>query len=121
MSLSSHPEPLVNTWREASKKLGFAFESPYTLMVGDERFSVIGFLPHFGSPRGMVLDIWVAGVPDSTRALQQAARRAQIFCSSVSVETYSDYNREAFIEALNDWGYFGPEKARPPWARRGGR
>ena len=115
--MAQHPEPLVNAWQEASSELGFAFEGPYTLTIDDERFSVIGFLRDFGSPKGMILDTWISGFSTNTHSLHEAAKRAGIFCSCISAETYGQYSKNVFIEALNDWGYFGPEKARPSWAR----
>jgi hypothetical protein len=112
-------EPLGSAWREASAKLGFELESPYVLIVDNYRHTVIGFLPHFGSGNGMILDTWVPGVADNTRSLLEAARRAGVSCSCISAETYDRYDERTFIEALNDWGYFGPENLRPAWARRG--
>lgn len=112
-------EPLARAWREASEKLGFVFESPHTLALDNERHSVVGFLPHFGSANGMLLDTWIPGFAANTRSLLEAAGRAGVFCSCISVETYDRYDERTFIEALNDWGYFGPENLRPKWARRG--
>lgn len=28
---------------------------------------------------------------------------------------YRQYEREGFIEALSDWGWFGPADGRPDW------
>lgn len=119
MRSESHIEPLANTWHEASEKLGFVFESPHILTIDNERHSLIGFLPHFGSVNGMVLDTWIPGFAANTRSLLEAARRAGVFCSCISAETYDRYHEQTFIKALNDWGYFGPENLRPKWARRG--
>jgi hypothetical protein len=117
MFTESHIEPLASAWRKAAEKVAFVFDSPHILTIDNERHSVIGFLPHFGSPNGMTLDTWIPGHPESTRSLHEAARRAGLFCSCISAETYDRYDEKIFIEALNDWGYFGPEKLRPPWAR----
>jgi hypothetical protein len=112
-------EPLAKAWREAAAKLGFVFESPFYLTIRGHRRDVVGFLPHFGSVNGMVVDAWISGSADTTRSLLEAAQRADLFCSCVNADTYDRFDEKVFIDALNDWGYFGPENLRPEWAKRG--
>ncbi len=38
-----------------------------------------------------------------------------MYCSEVDEEAYSQYNRELFVETLNDWGWFGDSSAIPEW------
>src|SRR3954468_12572613 len=103
-STSFSVEPMVAAWKLAAKELSFSIEAPFFLFVGNRRFSVVGFLPDFGSANGMILDMWVPGQTELTRELHNAATRDGRFCSCVSPEVYSRFDKKVFLEALNDWG-----------------
>jgi hypothetical protein len=37
------------------------------------------------------------------------------YFSAVNRDSYSKYNRESFIETLEDWGYYGEKASKPEW------
>ena len=37
------------------------------------------------------------------------------YCSALNPLSYSKYNRENFIETLEDWDYFGESNEKPQW------
>jgi hypothetical protein len=101
---------VVAAWREASAELGVEFTSPFILDVGgNTRHEYLGLVHHFGARVGTLLS--VAGEP--------SARTAQLsggaYYSSTLGSAYESYDRQAFIDTLNDWQFFGPDASRPSW------
>ncbi len=60
----------------------------------------------FGSPYGMA----IVALNDVILTLER--RTTEPYYSQVSDRTYGYFDREHFIDALNDWGWFG--KGDPP-------
>jgi hypothetical protein len=76
-----------------------------------------GYLPDFGSPKGILIDI--VSDPDYLPSVRHklAAERAGIPVSFINPASLIK-DASAFVEALCDWGYFGkpedlPEALRP--------
>lgn len=70
------------------------------------------YLPEFGSPRGLLID--VVTEPDYTpsEAHKRAAAEAGIPVSFVNPVSWSSDSGE-FVAALRDWGYFGNPEDLP--------
>jgi hypothetical protein len=51
----------------------------------------------------------------TTSAQHGAVSRLGYFATRINVVAYSNYDRTAFVDTLNDWGWFGPEEQRPGW------
>lgn len=102
-------------WRLAAQRLRIVVIAPARVAFGSENFEFICFLPHFGSERGMLVGWHVLGGQNTNRQLREWAARLGVFWSSPSLGGYSDFAEDVFVEALTDWGYFGPEGLRPEW------
>jgi hypothetical protein len=96
----------------AEQDLAIEVVAPFDLIVDGQSYRFLAFLPHFGSPKGMVV---AAGPSDD--GLWTAAQKAGYYMSSVNVDVYSTYMREHFVDTLKDWGFYGPAEKRPPWLR----
>jgi hypothetical protein len=96
-------------WREASRNLGIEFISPFSLNNGSETLSYVGLVPCFGSKRGTAVII-EEDLEKQSRLCHVAA--AQGYGYSCFGPDGSDYDRDVFIEVLNDWEWVVP--ARPP-------
>lgn len=107
--------PVRDAWFEAALDLRIRIQEPNPLEGVRDDCARVVYLPDFGSERGTVVfaQDFEAVVHDhlDTAPLE----RAGYFWSIVSAVGHSRYNREAFIEALLDWGYYGPEGRRPKW------
>jgi len=97
---------LAAAWREAASDLGIRIITPFT--ITGVTFPL--HLPDFGGPAGMV-----CGTLDTPAEHALAAERAGYYCSRINTESYSHYQRDAFIATLDDWQYFGPPEQCPPW------
>lgn len=51
------------------------------------------------------------------KQLIECAKELGFFCSFLSVKGHTDYREDLFKDALNDWGFYGPDQMRPEWVR----
>jgi hypothetical protein len=102
-------EDLIKSWRIAAQDLNIRIQSPFTLTVGKNKIIATLLVENFGSKKGtIVLSIDYEGDFNEPKKLGY-------YCSALNPEGYSIYNREKFIDTLNDWGFFGEKKETPDW------
>ena len=94
-------------WKMASADLGFNFTSPFTLHHDGKTFLFFGHLPQIGAKAGML----VLTEYDSEQCEAASSRGFGYSCISDSNEPY---DRQDFIELLNDWGWSSDEPP-PLW------
>lgn len=103
-------EHVAAAWRTAASDLGIRVTTPFVLerSVGGERLEFIALIHEFGSRAGTV----VIGIGKESSSLQEATASAGYFFSALNLDCYDRYDRQLFIDTLNDWRYFG--LAPPP-------
>lgn len=101
-------------WKQAAEDLGFRITIPLALGSENQSLEADCFLPDFGGPKGAVF-IAVSDFKKPTKDFSEAAKQGGYFLSVVNAEIYRNYSRETFIEALKDWGWFGPASEKPKW------
>ena len=102
----------VEAWRHAADDLGIRFSSPFSVITRDGRMDCIGFVHHFGRRVGTIISV-----------LDQPSSLANLVCKwqdedhyiSVLAAGYGKYERQHFIDTLDDWQFLGPDSARPSW------
>lgn len=99
----------------AARHLSIIVIAPASAWSEAESAKFICWLPHFGSRLGVLAS--GARPPDFEvpAANELLARRVGAFHSTLNLETYCVYRADVFVEALADWGYFGPPNLRPGW------
>lgn len=102
----------AHAWIEAAKDLKIQVVHPFKFKTPcGEEFETQGvYLPDFGSIRGTLLTCRF----DSDE-IMDAADESGYYRSSLSPYHYEPYSRAAYVEALNDWGWFGNENELPVW------
>lgn len=97
-------------WRAAASDLGIRVATPFVLERSRhrEQLEFIALIHEFGSRAGTV----VIGIGKESSSLKEAADYAGYFFSALNLDCYGRYDRQLFIDTLNDWGYFG--LAPPP-------
>ncbi|MFO1491559.1 MAG: hypothetical protein U1F77_15495 [Kiritimatiellia bacterium] len=103
-----------SAWRTAANELGFAFVAPFEIEDGSESVQFHGHVRDFGSPKGAVFLVCETFREDVDRPLSVAKIKGY-FHSQISADVYRIYDRDIFLEALRDWGWFGAEADRPSW------
>jgi len=101
---------VADAWQAASRDLGIHVTAPAPRQIaGHSDLVVPALVQYFGRNLGAV--VLVLGQPSEVLA---PTLRQDYFVSIVAAH-YRHYQRDLFMETLNDWGYFGPRELLPPW------
>ena len=95
--------------------LGISVVTPFSLDDEQGSNECLAFLPHFGGPNGMIIGAFSPPSFKVNQRLVLLAGQKRYFWSFVNPIGYSTFKSDEFKCALNDWGFFGPEKLRPCW------
>jgi hypothetical protein len=102
-------QKLIKAWVKASKDLGVLIETPFLLKIDNEEIKYDLLIKNFGSASGtLILTI------DDMIYFNKAEKQG-FYCSALNPFHYEKYNKNIFIETLNDWGFFGKEEFKPAW------
>lgn len=89
--------------------LGVRIIAPFALTTtAGESLLYEAHIVDFGGAKGTVV-----GLLDRD-SLTDSRRQQGYFCSDLS-GSYRIYNRDLFMDTLNDWQWFGKEGAEPSW------
>jgi hypothetical protein len=100
---------VVAAWREAAAGLGFRFTSPYLATAQDgQQFEALGLVHEFGGRIGTLIS-----AEPSADLYPDVGDRYGV--SYLSYRGHARYERELWIELLNDWGFWGPPSHAPAW------
>lgn len=97
---------ISQAWLEAAEDLGIRVVAPFTLQ-SDTSVTFEAHVMDFGGPKGTVVGVLDDKLVD--------CRAAQGFYTSNLAPSFRNYERQHFVDTLNDWGWYGPEKLRPVW------
>ena len=103
-------EEISRAWLEAAQDLGIRVVAPFTLH-SDEGLPVTyeAHIVDFGGPRGTVVGVLEDDAP------WKGIRHDHGYYSSNLAPSYRRYDRQHFIDTLNDWQWFGDSALRPSW------
>ncbi len=103
-------EKVILAWRQAADDLQINVQSPFFLTIADNKTIKYDLLiEHFGSKLGTL----ILSTDDMTEF--NTAEEFGYYCSALNPDSYSTYERENFIETLDDWGYYGETANKPNW------
>jgi hypothetical protein len=102
--------PMVEAWLEASKDLSIEVVHPFDLELHGRTCHYVALIKNFGAPKGTLILPLYYDFEDSELDTPDG-----YYASLLNPSSYGHYNRQKFIETLNDWGYFGEKSACPPW------
>jgi hypothetical protein len=116
MPTKEQMENASSAWAEIGKELEIRVIAPFEIASGQDLIRCIAFLPNFGGPRGMVMGAIDPDSPSITdQRISKYAKENGLYCSFVGLGTYGTRSKSSFVEALEDWGYYGPTDDCPPW------
>jgi hypothetical protein len=99
-------------WRRAANDLGIDVVAPFSIELEDHsECEFIALIKGFGTLKGTLICS-----PEEWDDLGYCylAEDHGYYCSGVYA-VYEQYNKDHFIDTLNDWGWFGDESAVPRW------
>lgn len=101
---------LIVSWKTAEKELKIKIQSPFILITKkSKRIEFDLLVEHFGCEKGIVL-ISIKNM----HTLKAISENGYAY-SVLNIGKYSIYNRQLFIDTLNDWGYYGDSSKIPEW------
>ena len=99
---------IVASWIAAGAELGIRVIAPFQIPSSDGNGRWFeAFIPDFGGPNGTV-----AG--NSMDKLQDVRKQCGYYSSNLH-DSYRKFDRQFFIDTLNDWGWFGEPGKQPSW------
>lgn len=105
------PSALIGAWESAARDLGIEIVAPCVVtLASGARLEAVLLVPDFGASRGML----ISTTEEAFRPLGDEIV-AERYGYSVFLMELS-YQRDDFIDILNDWGWTGPEARRPAWS-----
>ena len=103
---------IANAWLAAADDLQLEVSTPYVLHRGEREFRFIALINGFGSAQGTLICLpsqW------DRQDFAEVAKQSGFYLSALYPESYSRYDRQHFIDTLNDWGWFGDKSKVPAW------
>ncbi len=108
--MSPDEQRVCEAWQQAAQKLGFRFTPAFPVTVDGKSFTFLGLVHGFGAPKGALLAIFESG-----HSLSEYPQPEGYHVSLLSAPSYDHYDRQHFIDTLDDFQWCGPETERPPW------
>lgn len=100
----------MKAWTQASADLSIRVTIPFVLVIENgERETFEALIVDFGGPNGTVV-----GRTDDDEAAWNTRTTADFYVSNLA-PIYRTYDRDLFIDTLNDWKWFGAKDQQPAW------
>lgn len=101
---------VVAAWKEAATDLGFEFTSPFVVTLPDGScHEHLGLVHRFGRRIGALISVHHEPSEKTPRPV------GDDYFWSILGPIYKRYERQSFIDTLDDWQFFGPQSERPDW------
>lgn len=101
-------EAISRAWLEAARDLGIRVTVPFKVQATDnEMVTYEAHVLDFGGPNGTVIGVLADKLHDYRFD-------RGYYCTNLA-NSYRLYERQYFIDTLNDWGWFGPPELQPAW------
>lgn len=104
--------PMARAWCEGARVLLVRFVCPFSFEHQGRRHLCTGLLPDFGGPLGALICSRFDRTED---CVYDDADAVGYYASGLSPFHYEQFDRERFVETLNDWGWFGDPAEVPLW------
>lgn len=102
---------MARAWRRAADDLGIDFISPYTFQDNSGvEYTCAGLVKKFGSPKGTLIHS-----RNTADCVYEIEDKLGYRGSGLPPRYYETYDRERFIELLQDLGWYGKEEDKPEW------
>lgn len=102
-------EQLIKGWKDAAQELGLDIITPLHLNTDNGKVTYPLLVKNFGEKNGTIIarHEFFMDYP--------MPKHKDYYFSAINAESCSNYNREYFIEMLEDWGYYGGKTSKPEW------
>ncbi len=109
--MTDHLDAIADAWLLAASDLGIRVTVPPPIGELDaKRAHFIALVHDFGGRSGML----IASLEEDSEQLNEIAARHGLTVSLLNSALYSRYDRDYFVDTLNDWKWSGVGSA-PAW------
>lgn len=109
--MTPEAEAVVHAWRRAAADLDLDVKAPWTMATDADSAECLALVIGFGNGAGTVVALTT---DPRAGALQVAASSKGLSLSLLDATSYGRYERELFVDTLNDWGWQG-DGDPPDW------
>ncbi|HYV39094.1 MAG TPA: hypothetical protein VE988_25635 [Gemmataceae bacterium] len=110
--MTADAELIRQCCQTAAEDLGIRVSAPFVLVEdGGKAHQFIALFPDFGGPHGTL----ILELDDYGTAPQLVAQNLGYGWSCLNTGSYGCYDRDVWIETLDDWGWSGSTEHRPSW------
>ena len=102
-------------WRQAACELRIKATVPYRLIFNSVDITLPAYLPHFGGPGGMIVELQDPKTTSRSKFIAHVAKRMNMHYTLLYATTCQAFDREECIEMLTDCGFYGPPEEFPAW------
>lgn len=113
--LTDAEKKIASAWEKAGAELGISVIAPFDVECDGCWYTIPVHIPNFGGPKGAALAVWKS---QRSGEAKKVAAKLGLYFSMLNAELYSAFERARFIDALCDWGYYGPPELAPSWYER---
>ena len=106
-------DSVVEAWKTAARELDIEVVAPFTFGVAGRTHECDAWVRDFGGGIIVVGENYPEYV--ASPLLIVDVERAGYGLSRVNIAFYDKYDRERFVETLEEWGFTGPLDRRPSW------
>jgi hypothetical protein len=108
--MSLDEQRVCEAWQQAAQELGFRFTPSVRISLDAQSYTFLGLVHSFGGPEGALLALYQPG-----HSLSEYPQPDGYHVSLLSASSYDHYERQHFVDTLDDFQWFGPEVERPEW------
>ena len=109
--MESSPEYilLIKAWKFAAQELGLEIITPLKMNTENGKVNYPILVKNFGAKKGTIIaqHAFFMDYP--------MPKHKDYHFSAVNANFYSEFNKEQFIDTLEDWGYYGSNVSKPEW------
>jgi|SRR5690606_22244507 len=99
-------EKARNSWIKASEELKFKIVTPFNTLIEDKETSLFAYLPQYGSPKGMIVELTEEPEFLTNSEVIKWAKQNEHFYSFINIDSYLNFDKDFFAGTLDDWGKF---------------
>ena len=108
--MSPDEQRVSEAWQQAAQDLGFRFTPSFPITLDEQAYRFLGLVHDFGGPKGALLAIYEPEHP-----LSEYPEPEGYHVSLLNASSYDHYERQHFIDTLDDFQWFGPDTERQAW------
>src|SRR5690606_29178371 len=92
-------EKARNSWIKASEELKFKIVTPFNTLIEDKETSLFAYLPQYGSPKGMIVELTEEPEFLTNSEVIKWAKQNEHFYSFINIDSYLNFDK-IFLQVL---------------------